>query len=444
MLQKIISIRNVGRFQNCAALGDVAFRRFTLIFAENGRGKSTLCAILRSLCSNTSALIIGRRTLGSPDAPEVQLFIGSGNVTFRNGLWNASYADIAVFDGTYVSENVFLGDVVDTEHRRNLYRIFIGAQGVTLAGRLNELDDQVSGKNSEIREVRTRLQRHMAPGMTAEIFIGLSEDSQIDAKIQAKEQELQAVQRAAQLQQKGGLAAIAVPVFPASFAQLLAKTFASVAVDAERHVAEHITHHQMGGRGQPWLTEGLGYLTDDLCPFCNQPLTGVALVSAYRDFFSKEYHALSEEVTGMTRQVEGAIGDRVSAAIERTLFQNSGTAEFWRQYCVLTAPVFPEMAKISEIMTVLRQAALSLLQTKSGKPLEAVPPDDSFTAALEGFEALRRSIAEYNAGVAAANVLIEARRQEAQGANVRDVEVAVARLKSQKARYTNDVSELCA
>ena len=76
MLQRIISIRNVGRFRRCVAAGDVTFRRFTIIFSENARGKTTLCAILRSLFTNTPAIIIG-------------------------------------FDGTYISENVFAGDFVE-------------------------------------------------------------------------------------------------------------------------------------------------------------------------------------------------------------------------------------------------------------------------------------------------------------------------------------------
>src|SRR5574342_244331 len=101
MLQRIISIKNVGRFQNCAAAGDVTFRRYTLIFAENARGKTTICAILRSLVTNNPAFIIGRRTLGSPDPPEVQLLLGTGNAAFRNGAWNVSFPDMAVFDGTY-------------------------------------------------------------------------------------------------------------------------------------------------------------------------------------------------------------------------------------------------------------------------------------------------------------------------------------------------------
>jgi len=57
MLQKVILIKNIGRFRHSAASGDVTFRRYTLICAENGRGKTTLCAILRSLLANSPAII---------------------------------------------------------------------------------------------------------------------------------------------------------------------------------------------------------------------------------------------------------------------------------------------------------------------------------------------------------------------------------------------------
>ncbi len=156
MLERIVSIKNVGRFQNCAAVGDVTFRRFTLGFAENGRGKTTLCAILRSLSTNTPALIVGRKTLGSMEEPEVELRLDIGTVTFQNGAWNTTFPDIAIFDGVYVSENVFAGDVVDTAHRRNLYRIIIGAPGVMLAKHLNDLDERIKGKTAEIRVNRRR------------------------------------------------------------------------------------------------------------------------------------------------------------------------------------------------------------------------------------------------------------------------------------------------
>ena len=195
MLQRIISIKNVGRFKNCAASGDVTLRRYTLIFAENARGKTTLCAVLRSLLTNTPAIVIGRTTLGAVEPPEIQLLTSAGNISFRNAAWNVAFPDIAVFDGTYVSENVFAGDEVHADHRRNLYRVIIGAQGVTLAARVTELEELVRGKNTEIRENRMYIQRHMPPNMAVEAFIALAEDPGIDEKITAKEQELQGAQR---------------------------------------------------------------------------------------------------------------------------------------------------------------------------------------------------------------------------------------------------------
>jgi len=444
MLNRIISIKNVGRFKNCAAMGDVTFRRFTLIFAENGRGKTTLCAILRSLFMNVPAFILGRRTLGSPESPEVQLLLANGNTTFRNGAWSAAYPEIAIFDGTYVAENVFAGDVVDTEHRRNLYRVIIGGQGVSLAGRVNTLDNRVRNKNNEIRDLRAQLQRHLAPGMTVDAFIDLQEDAEIDAKIATKEQERQAVRQAAQLQQRPALSALAVPAFPASFAATLAKTLANVAADAERLVSEHIALHQMQQRGETWLTEGLRHVAGDACPFCGQALAGIALIGAYIGFFSREYHALRDEVTNLNQQLDGAIGDARGAAVERMLLQNTNNVEFWQQYCNFAPPVLPEAGRVGEILTALRRAAQALLQTKAGTPLEAVPPDDHFTQALERFEALRTSIANYNAGVAAANAVIEGRRRETQAANERDVENALAELRARKARHTPEVQALCA
>ena len=444
MLKRVISIKNVGRFKNCAALGDATFRRFTLILAENARGKTTFCAILRSLFTNTPDFIIGRKTLGSMEQPEVQFLTTNGKVAFRNGAWSAVFPHIAVFDGTYISENVFAGDVVQTDHRRNLYRVIIGAQGVNLAIRLNDLEEQIRTKNGEIRDNLAGLQRHVPAGMTVEVFIALAEDAEIDAKIAAKEQDLQAVRQAAKLQQRAGLTEVAVPVLPAAFAQLLAKTFANVAADAERRVGEHITRHRMQVRGEAWLTEGLGYVTGEECPFCGQSLDAVDLIQAYRSFFSREYHALRDEVTAMSGHVDGAIGDRGSAAIEQTLLQNNSSVEFWQSYCDIVPPVLPEAGRVGAAMTALRQSAEALLQTKAGTPLDAVAPDDGFTLALGTFEALRASLGTYNAAVATANAVITARKRQAQAANVRDVKDALARLIAQKARHTDAVRELCA
>ena len=441
MLQKIVAIKNIGRFRNCAAAGDVTFRRVTFIFSENGRGKTTLCAILRSLLTNTPALVIGRATLGSPDAPEAQiLFTDNVPVSFRNGAWSVPYPDIAVFDGAYVSENVFAGDFVDTGHRRNLYRVIIGAQGVALATRINEIDAQVRTKNDEIRNGRSILQRHIPAGMGVDDFIALPEDDAIDEKIAAKEQELQAARRATQLQQKPDLTDVRVPLFDTRFAQLLAKTLPDIAADAERRVAEHIAAHRMQARGEPWLTEGLGYATDS-CPFCGQDLQDITLIQAYKDYFNREYLVLRDEVVRHDRDMEIAFGDPTAAMIEQMLLQNNNAAEFWQSFCQISIPVLPEAGRVVDIVAALRRAAQSLLQRKAAAPLDAVPPDDCFTQAFTNLEALRTSLNAYNNAVAAANALINAKKREARAADAGGIERTLATLRAQKARHTDVIAD---
>jgi wobble nucleotide-excising tRNase len=438
MLQRIISIRNVGRFRNCNAAGDVTFRRLTLVFAENGRGKTTLCAILRSLATNMPALILGRRTLGAPGQPEVQLLTAGGNVVFRDGAWSAALPDIAVFDGAYISENVFAGDVVGTEHRRNLYRVIIGARGVTLAARITELDDQIRRKNDAIRENRTLLRPYLPAGMSVEAFCALPEDPDIDARIAAREQDLHAARRAAELQERPALAPVAVPIFPAAYAQLLAKSLEDVAADAGERIAAHVERHRMQAGGEAWLSEGLGYVTADECPFCGQALAGNELIKAYQSFFSREYHALREEVATLRADVDAALGERAAAAIARTVLQNENSAAFWRQYCDI-APLDRQAAdSAGEAMGALRRAAEALLQVKAAAPLEAVAPDERFTHSVTAFEEVRVALGAYNAAVAAANAIIATRKRQAQAANVRDVEADLGRLKAQKARHADE------
>jgi hypothetical protein len=61
------------------------------------------------------------------------MLLEAGKATFRNGAWSLSEPEFLVFDGVFIAENVFAGDVVGLEQRRNLYRVIVGKEGVGLA-----------------------------------------------------------------------------------------------------------------------------------------------------------------------------------------------------------------------------------------------------------------------------------------------------------------------
>src|SRR5437899_2031661 len=130
MLRKIVSIKNVGRFATYGASKDVELKRYSLIFAENGRGKTTLCAILRSLQTGDPALVKGRATLGVADPPEIKILLADGQTaTFADGEWDTTIPGHAIFDATFVAENVYSGEAVELDHRRKLYGVIVGKQG---------------------------------------------------------------------------------------------------------------------------------------------------------------------------------------------------------------------------------------------------------------------------------------------------------------------------
>ncbi len=75
--------------------------------------------------------------------------------------------DVAVFDSTFVSENVYAGDVVDLEHRRSLYSVIVGAQGVLLAQQIDTLDANSRAKSAEIRDKSAAVQSQIPAGSTS-------------------------------------------------------------------------------------------------------------------------------------------------------------------------------------------------------------------------------------------------------------------------------------
>jgi wobble nucleotide-excising tRNase len=445
MLRKIITIKNVSRFAYYNASGDVELKRYNLVFAENARGKTTLCAILRSLQSGDAAHLIGRTTLGAADAPEIKILLNAGaTATFSDGTWSATLPELAIFDSVFVSENVHSGDVVDIDHRRNLYSVIVGKRGVDLAKQIDDLDGETRAKSTEIQEKAAAVQA-LALGLTVEAFTVLAEDSAIDDKIATKEKELEAVKQAAQIKTRTALGNLALPESPgAAFAALLDKTQEGIAADAEQRVSDQIKAHSMGARGQAWLSEGLQYIHDTAaCPFCSQSLdAATALIGAYKTYFSEAYNALRSEINAMRRHVDAALSDREIASLERIVDQNTAAAEFWTRFCEITAPVL-QSSRLGDTLRALRQAALALLDHKAAAPLDRITIDAPFIAASASLSTTQQAVGIYNKAVITANALITSKKAATQAADVRKVETELLRLRVIKKRHEPEGKKAC-
>ena len=122
MISKLRLLRNVGVFDSVEAGANIALARLTLVYAENGRGKTTLAAILRSLATGDAIQIAERRRLAAQLPPHVVLDCDNGQqAVFENNAWNRAIPNMVVFDDLFVDQNVCSGLAVDPGHRHNLH-----------------------------------------------------------------------------------------------------------------------------------------------------------------------------------------------------------------------------------------------------------------------------------------------------------------------------------
>ena len=93
MLEKIEYVKNIGRFYDVSIKGtadsDPGFKKFNLIYADNGTGKSTFSTILKSLWKNDPQRLIEKRTIGCADESNISIQVGGKTHIFQNGKWNS-------------------------------------------------------------------------------------------------------------------------------------------------------------------------------------------------------------------------------------------------------------------------------------------------------------------------------------------------------------------
>jgi wobble nucleotide-excising tRNase len=442
MLRKIIAVRNVGRFRNSAAAGNPQLARHTLISGANGFGKTTLCAILRSLQSGDPAHVLGRATLGAEEAPSIELLFPAGTIRFDGGAWTSLVPDLAIFDGVFVAENVHSGEVVEIDHRRNLYRVIIGQEGVRLAEQDTALATTSREMTGAVTAARNALMPHMPQGMRIEAFLATELGPNIEAEITAQETVVAASREAGAIQARAALSAFPIPAMPEGVAAILARTLDDVAPDAEQLLAGHIARHGMAEQGEPWIAQGLRH-TEDSCPFCGQDVHGLPLIAAYRAIFSEQFRTLSREIGTLRQQIMQAFGDRALGSIATIADQNRENLTFWQRFIAFDEVSITPPEGFTAAAEALRDAALALVDRKAASPLAALIPDAAFTEAQAAFAETIGQFDPLNQQIAAINVKVAETKAATGAADVQAEEATLARLKLTRTRHLPDVVTLC-
>ncbi len=447
-IERLQLLRNVGQFDSVATDAQLQLAKLSLIYAENGRGKTTLATILRSLGTGETALIEERRRLGSAHAPHVVLAAPGAPFTYQNGAWSVLHPDIAVFDDGFVAANVCSGIAIETVHKQNLHELILGARGVALNTALQGHVGRVEEHNRALRAKGDAIPAATRGTLTVDAFCALAADPAIDAKLEAAQRALSAARSADAIRSRPAFAALSLPAFdPAALNALLARGLPALEADAAARVKAHL--RRLGRDGEAWVGEGMTRIAGasedqagDICPFCAQDLAASPLIRHYQAYFSDAYGELRSAINQTGKGINTTHGGDVPAAFERAVRVAVENREFWRSFTDVP-DIDVDTAAIVRAWSAARDAVLAVLRAKAGAPLEPMELSAECLASIAAYDEQRTTIGDLSAALLGRNASIAIVKERAAGANVATLSAELTKLSAVKARQEPATAALC-
>lgn len=439
MLKKILKLQNIGLFHD-GTPAQVEAAKVTLVYGENGRGKSSFAAIARSCSENRPDLILRRRTIDQKGDPAIEFIFDGGPTTFKAGAWSKPRPEVLVFDDDFIEENAFTGKGITSANRRGLYTFALG-HAVDLQKRM----DAAAAKANEAGRVRGEkekaVQSHSGQ-IPLKAFLALPRDPDAEKKLAELTKELEAANASQKIQRRESLVRLTgLDVDLPDIFVTFRKALPSIQHEAERLVKAHIQKHPSTGF-EDWISRGHGHIVGAECPYCAQSIQGIPLVAAYQSYFNVAYDRLKADVAKLEVTTIPAIV-RSIAPWQGIIDANRNRAATWAEQIEATAPEFDTIAAVRET-DALRELLLRITARKRLQPLDTVGSDEEEAKAVEIFELLNRMIRAYNEGVQKLNEVFNAKKAALGTLNQQELRKQIDLQQAQVRRHTPAVAALVA
>jgi len=449
MITSFNLIRNIGRFDSVTTGANHPFAQLTLIYAENGRGKTTLSAILRSLATGDPIPINERRRLAAQHPPHAIVACTGGPIEamFQNGAWNRTLPEVVIFDDVFVDKNVYSGLIVGSDHRQNLHELILGSQGVALNQQLQAHITRIEEHNTEIRQYGSAISVNERRGLSIDNFCALQVNPTIDQEMQTAEQNLAASRQQDSIRTTSELPQLGLPDIDLHrIEEMLSAGLPNLDATAAEQVQDHLG--RIGNDSEQWVAEGMErqntlFEADvNQCVFCAQDLIGSPIIENYRAFFGQAYRDHQQNIQTVGVSFYDAHPPNNPLLFERTVNTLRERLRFWSGF-----GNFPEMnidpAAIISDWIAARMHIDNLLQLKRSAPLDIIQISDEARLAVSSYTVRRNEISEFNQQLLVANRTIAEIKQQAAIADTATLTSTLENLKATKSRYTTETDALC-
>ena len=435
-------IQNIGRFETVRGSIDTAFRPLSLIYSENGRGKTTLCAILRSLTSGDPAPILERRRLSATTECKAVVTVAGSKVSFDGNRWSTIGPSIAIFDEHFVDANVHSGLNVDVGHRKGVHELVVGEQGVRLQRKVEALNSKISTLQTALRKAEGNVPAAALGSFSVEDFCALRPVQNIKKEIEATTASLSVLHNAEAIHVADEFRPFALPSLDEDELDDLLGTTLS---DVESAVLEAVTRHVsgLGASTEGWISRGLHYLGDTKeCPFCGNSVSGSALISHYRAYFSESYAAHKKRILDAREKLSADLSGNRLAALQRVLLQEREKWAYWARY--LEPSVFGlDLDHLANTWTAVRRDLLAALDKKVAAPLEPISFSESAQCATDRYRELSGTILTLSTSLVEQNSSVRQVKEHATKGSTAAVQASLRYLQTVERRFQPDIDAAC-
>ena len=446
MLTLINLVRNVGRFDSVSAGSEIPLQKFTVLYGENGRGKTTISSILKSLATNDPRLVEERHRLGAQDPPHIVVASSNGQHIYENGAWSQSDDRIVVFDDSFVDQNVCSGIEIGNDHCKNLHELIIGARGVTLNEALQQHVKKIEEHNAEIRRLTGQIPASVRGPLNIDQFCALEEPDDIDAVITETKRKVSAAKASDEVRKREPFKDFVLPEFDIDgLNELLSRGLPELEAEAAQRVRSHLSH--AGHNAEVWIAEGLpraGVMAETTgqndCPFCAQDLGGSPVIRHYQAYFSDAYTGLREDVTEAGKALSRDFGGEIAAAYERAIAHLNESRNFWSRFTEVPESNFDTAATV-RALNASREAVRQQLLVKYAAPFELETLSEETLNAIGEYDELRQQHIRAMHVFEEANSKIALIKEQAASSNLATLQTDLDNLQRIKARYTDPYNE---
>jgi wobble nucleotide-excising tRNase len=440
MLERISDIQGIGLFHQANGKSYTC-KKATLIYADNGRGKSTLASIFRSVTTGNASLISAYKTVDGTLPPKVILQFGSGHkVSFENGIWSEQRPELMTFDADFIGRNVHSGGVVNTDHRKNLLEFALGEVAVTARMAVDKATSESRAARDQVQSIESQLSGYHQ-GLSLAQFEQLPPDFEIDTKIAEQQKRLTAVSNVAALQAKPSPKVIVAPSFAIDgLFDGLTLSLKDVHADAEKTIKQHIA--KLGGKGaESWLSQGRQFSSGSACPFCDQDISNNDLVRAYQFHFNAAYADLKSKVASLQNMVVTGAAASIIDGLSKSVGVAVAQANAWTEHVPMPAISFDEATAYTALGS-FRDFVADLVRRKQSAPAEPMGSAEDKAKAASLWEHVLTPVRATNDSIRKAENLISKYKAQLSIDSTAQLQQQVRKLQVTKRRYDPKVVAL--